>query len=201
MRGAKTAGGSPPASLCFPSSWSLVEKFGRPLQEIHAPVPGFGRGTRTADSSTACSTVSPVAAGRAAQLVDPGRRRPLPSAVERRRASTAPPSRPSQISRTATSAAHAFIRVERQTLRKLPVSGDILFTIRIHLDPLTVLARHPDRAALAASFAAQLAALDEAQLDYKGLTADRDRLVARLDANGLGLDADPRFHLYCDTDL
>ena len=62
----------------------------------------------------------------------------------------------------------------------MPVSRDILFTIRIHLDPLKVLARHPDRATLAASFAAQLEALDKAQLDYKGLTADRDRLVALL---------------------
>jgi hypothetical protein len=79
-------------------------------------------------------------------------------------------------------AAHAFIRVERQTLRKLPVSRDILFTIRIHIDPLKVLARHPDRAALAASFAAQLVVLDEAQLDYKGMTADRDRLVELLTA-------------------
>ena len=84
--------------------------------------------------------------------------------------------RPSKFA-DADAAAHAFIRVERQTLRKLPVSGDILFTIRIHLDPLSVLARHPDRAALAASFAAQLLALETDQLDYKGLTADRDRLV------------------------
>ncbi|TIO94692.1 MAG: DUF3445 domain-containing protein, partial [Mesorhizobium sp.] len=36
-------------SLCFPSSWSLQEKFGKPLQQIHAPVPGFGPGTRPAD--------------------------------------------------------------------------------------------------------------------------------------------------------
>ncbi|TIX41500.1 MAG: DUF3445 domain-containing protein, partial [Mesorhizobium sp.] len=33
---------------------------------------------------------------------------------------------------------------------------------------------------LAASFAAQLEALDQAQLDYKGLTSDRNRLVAFL---------------------
>jgi len=50
--------------------------------------------------------------------------------------------------------AHAFIRVERQTLRKLPSSRDILFTIRIHLDPLAVLDRHPDRATLALSSSA-----------------------------------------------
>ena len=37
-----------------------------------------------------------------------------------------------------------------------------------------------DREALAASFAGQLMALDAEQLDYKGLTADRDRLVEAL---------------------
>jgi hypothetical protein len=47
---------------------------------------------------------------------------------------------------------------------------------------LAVLARHPDKARLAASFAGQLMALDTAQLDYKGLTADRDRLVDWLQA-------------------
>ncbi len=77
-------------------------------------------------------------------------------------------------------AARAFIRVERQTLRRLPVSRDILFTIRIHLDPLALLARHPDRTALCRSFASQLTELDAAQLDYKGFTADRDRLIEAL---------------------
>jgi hypothetical protein len=77
-------------------------------------------------------------------------------------------------------AARAFIRVERQTLRKLPACGDILFTIRIHLDPLAAIRRHPDRNDIALTFADQLLALDEAQLDYKGLTADRDRLIAVL---------------------
>ena len=67
-------------------------------------------------------------------------------------------------------------------MRKLPASGDILFTIRIHLDPMAALRVHPDRARIAASFAAQLAALDRAQLDYKGLAADRDRLAAALEA-------------------
>ena len=167
-------------SLCFPSSWSLLEKFGRPLQEIHAPVPGFGPATRSAD------LINRMFDGLQGQAVErynwsiqagDALYQPL-SDVERTDRATSRPSRfpDGDID------AHAFIRVERQTLRKLPVSRDILFTIRIHLDPLTVLARHPDRATLAASFAAQLNGLDEAQLDYKGLTADRDRLVARLEA-------------------
>jgi hypothetical protein len=95
-------------------------------------------------------------------------------------------SRPSQFADAGTVDASAFIRIERQTLRKLPVSKDILFTIRIHLDPLAVLAKHPDRAKLAASFADQLMALDAAQLDYKGLTADRDRLADLLRAMAAG---------------
>jgi hypothetical protein len=165
-------------SLCFPSSWLLVEKFGRPLQEIHAPVPGFGPGTRPAE------LINRMFDGLQGQAVerfnwsiqaDDALYHPL-SNVERVDRAT---NRPSRFPDGDVNA-HAFIRVERQTLRKLPVSRDILFTIRIHLDPLAVLARHPDRATLAASFAAQLLALDEAQLDYKGMTADRDRLVELL---------------------
>ncbi len=30
------------AALCFPSAWLLAEKFGRPMADIHEPVPGFG---------------------------------------------------------------------------------------------------------------------------------------------------------------
>ena len=168
-------------SLCFPSSWSLEEKFGRPLQDIHTPVPGFGRGTRTADVIHRIfdnlAVELPVERLNWSLQANPDLYQPLSNDARIDRAQA----RPSRFPGTDV-AESAFIRVERQTLRKLPVSGDILFTIRIHLDPMPVLERHTDRATLAASFAAQLAALDTAQLDYKGLTADRDRLVARLTA-------------------
>ncbi len=165
-------------SLCFPSSWSLREKFGRPLHEIHAPVPGFGGGTRNADLiSRMFDSLQGQAVLRWNWSLQAGNELYLPFSHQQRidRATN----RPSKFS-TDEIAAQAFIRVERQTLRKLPVSGDILFTIRIHLDPLAQLERHAEGATLAASFAEQLSALDIAQLDYKGLTADRDRLVERL---------------------
>jgi dimethylamine monooxygenase subunit A len=174
-RGWRLAAGS----LCFPSSWSLQEKFGKPLQEIHAPVPGFAPGTRPAE------LINRMFDGLQGQAVerfnwsiqaDDALYHPLSNVERIDRATNRPTRFPD-----GDIDAHAFIRVERQTLRKLPVSRDILFTIRIHLDPLQVLARHPDRATLAASFAGQLNALDQAQLDYKGMTADRDRLVASLD--------------------
>lgn len=167
-------------ALCFPSSWSLAEKFGRPLQEIHRPVPGFGPGTRPdlliARMFDNLAVEQPVQRFNWSVQANDALYHPLSDRERDVRAAT----RPSGFADGDVDA-HAFLRVERQTLRKLPASGDILFTIRIHLDPIKVLARHPDRKALATAFAAQLMALDEAQLDYKGLTADRDRLVARLE--------------------
>lgn len=165
-------------SLCFPSSWSLTEKFGKPLQQIHEPVPGFGPGTRPA------ALINRMFDGLQGQAVerfnwsiqaDNALYHPLSNIERIDRATNRPTRFPGGDVK-----AHAFIRVERQTLRKLPSSRDILFTIRIHLDPLAVLARHPDRATLAVSFAAQFEALDLDQLDYKGLTSDRDRLTAVL---------------------
>ncbi len=167
-------------SLCFPSSWSLIEKFGKPLQDIHAPVPGFGPGTRSAD------IINRMFDGLQSQAVER-----YNWSIQAGSALYHPLSRQQRIDRATGRPTkfpdgdidgRAFIRVERQTLRKLPISKDILFTIRIHMDPLKVLERHADRAALTESFAAQLEAMDEAQLDYKGLTSDRDRLAARLRA-------------------
>lgn len=171
-------------SLCFPSSWSLTEKFGKPLHHIHDPVPGFGTGTRPADI---ISRMFDNLQGQAVERFN--------WSIQANDALYHPLSDRQRIARSAERQsnfpegdinAHAFIRVERQTLRKLPVSRDILFTIRIYLDPLSVLARHSDRARIAAGFATQLGELDESQLDYKGLIADRDRLVAYLQriANG-----------------
>jgi len=173
-------------SLCFPSSWSLGEKFGRALQDIHEPVPAFGRGTRTADVIQRIfdNLLVDQPVQRFNWSLQAGNDLFLPFSQQQRidRATN----RPSKFSDDEL-AAQAFIRVERQTLRRLPNSRDILFTIRIYLDPLMVLARHPDRASIAASFASQLTALDLPQLDYKGLTADRDRLVSVLGKMAAGV--------------
>ena len=76
----------------------------------------------------------------------------------------------------------SFLRVEFQTLRKLERSGDILFTIRIGLDPASIILRHPERARLAAGLRDLILRLDEAELAYKGMTAIRAQLLAQLDA-------------------
>ena len=161
-------------SLCFPSSWKLTEKFGQPIDKIHGPVPDFGPGTRMAELISRMFDKLAVLVERFNWSIqaDGSLYHPLSDRQRMARAADGQSSFPgSDVS------GHAFIRVERQTLRKLPVSGDILFTIRIYLDPLAILAQHEDRIRLAASFAEQLMSLDQHQLDYKGLAADRERLV------------------------
>mgnify|MGYP001259442104 CR=1 FL=1 len=168
------------ASLCFPSSWSLAEKFGKPIHEIHAPVPDFGPGTRSAELiERMFDRLQGQAVWRLnwSLAAEPSLYLPLSQVGREARAGERhfrfPGTDP---------VACAFIRVERQTLRKMPRSGDILFTIRIHVDPMRVLASHPECARLAAGLADQLDALDDDQLAYKGLRNDRDRLVAALRA-------------------
>jgi dimethylamine monooxygenase subunit A len=154
------------ASLSFPSSWSLREKFGLPMHEIHAPVPGFGEGTRNAGLIERMfdnlKPWHPVKRFNWSIYTDGALYHPASSGERHVRPEC------------------AFLRVERQTLRKMPVSGDILFTIRIHLDPLLALQSQPNASELASSLAGQLMALDAAQLAYKGLASNRDTLVERL---------------------
>ncbi len=161
------------AHVSFPSSWSLQEKFGRPMHAIHADVPGFNEGTRNAALITRIFDNLQVAqpVERLNWSVNNTDDLFLPVSKHRRSPST-----------EAFTLADRFIRVERQTLTRLPVSGDILFTIRIYIDPVAAIAHHPQAAKLASSFADQLDALDDRQAAYKGLTTQRTELARKLRA-------------------
>jgi hypothetical protein len=158
-------------AVCFPSSWRIRDKFGRPVEEIHAPVPGFGPGTRPAGLINRMfdnlRPEQPVLRWNWSLYGDDVLPHPLPSPTARRYGD-------------GDRADHVFLRTERQTLCKLPETGAILFTVRIHIDPLEALERHPSGPAVAAALSRQLWELDEAQLAYKGMAADRQRLVRRL---------------------
>lgn len=170
MRRGETGWRLAAASLSFPSSWRLADKFGRPIHEIHAPVPGFGGATRNAELI--------------ARMFDNMRAR---TSVLRWNWSVYgdaqlfhPHDSPARRFGPGARADTVFLRVERQTLRRLPVSGDIVFTIRVIVDPLEALERRSDAAQIAASLIGQLEELSPEQLDYKGMTAERDRLIERL---------------------
>lgn len=164
-------------SLCFPSSWLLAEKMGKVLSEIHAPVPGFGPGTRQAEIMArmfdAMRPETPMIRWNFSLYGDERLFHPDVSGPGERRFGTGERADP------------VFLRVERQTLRKLPETGAIAFSIRISVDPLERLETHVDGANIAASLAGQILALTPEQLDYKGLTQEKERVVARLGEIGL----------------
>lgn len=160
------------ASLSFPSSWTLLEKFGRSMDDIHAPVPDFNAGTRNAGLITRMfDNLRPDrSVYRMNWSLQPDGDLYHPLASHQKGALYSDDDLDTQ----------CFIRVERQTLRKLPISGDILFTIRIHLDPVNALKKHPQCRAVAEAFCRQLETLNSAQLNYKGIMTIRERLIDTL---------------------
>ena len=160
------------ASLCFPSAWNLLEKFRKPLHHIHAPVPEFGEGTRNASLIERMfdnlRVDNPVIRWNWSLHDDMKLYHPHSNSGPGRRFGEH------------DLRGQVILRLERQTLRKLPKSGDILFTIRIQVNPLEVLEKLADGANLALAIDQQLSDMTPPQLDYKGLSDERLRLSARL---------------------
>lgn len=158
------------ASLCFPSSWSLAEKFGQTLDGLHTRVPGYPDGLATRMNRIFANLKTEMPVTRTNWGISPDAELHHPESKER----------PRNWFGNASDFAAAFIRCERQTLRRMPVSGDILFTIKIYVDPLATLRAHPDRARLAHGMRENLLAMNEGQLAYKALLDSRDRLADAL---------------------
>jgi hypothetical protein len=116
-------------SVAFPSRWSLSDKFGLPMDIVHAPVPFYKDQIQHAVNNF--FNVMPcdeIYARRNWSLYDNSFLRDD---------GTKKLSKVIQKPITSTNAGdRLWLRVERQTLRKLKQTGAILFTIRIHLRQL-----------------------------------------------------------------
>lgn len=158
------------ASLCFPSSWLLTEKFGKPMAEIHAPVPGFaGRMATIIDRIfDNLQSGQPVLRFNWSIYDDADLHHP-----EGHQLALSPASGEAAL-------AGLFLRVERQTLTRLETPDSILFTIKIHHDPLNLLGKDPRRRELAEGLRRQLMDLNADQLRYKGLESAREWVSAAL---------------------
>jgi hypothetical protein len=163
------------ASLCFPSRWRLAEKLGQPMSIIHDPVPGFGdKLARPVDRFFDHLGVDrPVWRVNWSLNDDPTLFQP----VRRQDLDT------DEAVTAANAGDRLFIRCERQTLRRLPSTGWILFTIKTYVDPIASLATRPDAAAGLASAVRQL---PEGTRRYKNIAPYQQALLDYLD----GLAAD-----------
>lgn len=153
------------AVLCFPSHWRLADKLGRNLDLIHGPVPGF--------AEDLASAVNRFFQGIRVE-------RPVWrlnwSLTDTDELFLPPVHRETE--RVFEDGRGWWLRVERQTLRRLPETGVVVFTIRTHLDPLAEVAREPG---CAAELAGRLREMPDAMLRYKGLAAVRPAILAWLE--------------------
>jgi dimethylamine monooxygenase subunit A len=158
------------AVLCFPSRWRLHEKLGRPLAEVHARVPFYGdRLARPVDRFMGHVRPGHIAAR-------------LNWSVMEDPALFQPAGKWRTVHDTTITEQNAgdrlFLRVERQTLRRLPVSGAVLFGIRVHV---YLLARAVTTPGIAASLAAAVRALPAETARYKSLPVFQTAMLAWLD--------------------
>lgn len=148
-------------SVCFPNRWHLPNKVGRSMREIHQPVPGLNDQLGEAiDRSLARLTPERAFWRLGWTVIDTD---DLYQAVD---GTAAPvPSRPA-------SGADYWLRVERETLRRFPQTGAVLFTIRTYLSPVRSIP-----ATSRSRLAAVLDSMNPEILEYKAL-ADAGEIVS-----------------------
>ncbi|MET0294410.1 MAG: DUF3445 domain-containing protein [Phenylobacterium sp.] len=126
-------------SLCAPTFFTADRVAGKSLAELHDPVDGF--------AERFLSRVARIFEGLRPDLILERRNWTLTNGDEPFAPDPAPIR--AQIGDIAPERAGEalFLRVERQTIRRLPASGAVLFTIRVWLSPLSAVAAEPVRLA------------------------------------------------------
>ncbi len=159
------------AVLCFPSRWRLHEKLGKPLGAVHEPVPHYAERLATpVDRFMAKVKTGHIASRLNWSVVDD------PALYQ-------PTGKWRETTNDAITAENAgkrlYLRVERQTLRRLPESQAVLFGIRVHSYPLASAITKPQHAA---RLAEAVRALPDETRHYKSLRAYGPALLGWLDA-------------------
>lgn len=126
-------------SLCAPTFFTAHEVLGRALGDIHGPVHGFAERFLT--------RVVRIFDGLRPELILERRNWSVVNSAETFTPDSGPIRARIAGIDPARAGAELYVRVERQTLRRLPRTGGALFTIRVWLHPLDDLARDPPRLA------------------------------------------------------
>jgi heme-dependent oxidative N-demethylase alpha subunit-like protein len=153
--------------VCFPNKWLLADKIGKPVVAIHEPVPGYEPQIGVPVDRLMERMAPDRLMVRANWGITDGGElfAPTPWHLE------AP--EPSGL------AERFWLRIERQTVRSLPLTGAVIFTIRTLHAPLAILRTDREAAVL---LARALRELPHQLADYKlGGTAVRDAVLDWLD--------------------
>jgi hypothetical protein len=148
-------------SVCFPNRWDLNSKLGLTMSEVHAPVDQLNEQLQDPIDSFFQRLSPQKSYWRTGWgVLDTGE---LYQAVD----GTAPESPALPALGDPTTGARLFLRVERETIRRLPKTKCVLFTIRSYVQPLSHLVDRPEDAA---RLAEALSNLPDDVRDYKRTT-------------------------------
>ena len=142
------------ASLVAPSHLSLIEKFSKSLMNVHEDVPGYKE------------KIGP----RVNQIFN---KLPTDRILERLNWSIydspelfQPIDHKQHVKVKKKSIKDLYLRVERQTIRKLQLHGSVVFTVRVHVDPLISISKNQN---LLSSLKMAINKLPQETKEYKAL--------------------------------
>jgi dimethylamine monooxygenase subunit A len=156
-------------SVCFPLRWELRDKIGLPLTAIHHPVPGYEQKLASSADLYMARLKPHRPSWRCNWNVVDSPDLYLRQSSHRQEAGES--ITPEDAGRK------LWIRSERQTLRKLPKSGDVLFSIRTYIRSLSVLEGFP---AVAKGLWRALERIPPEMRGYKNQLEVREPLLAYL---------------------
>lgn len=151
-------------SLCFPNGWEIGAALGRPVLAIHAPVPGFGATIGGPTLALMRRLRGGRAVWRANWTLRTTDRPDLPPG-------TPLPSPPAD-------AGDVWVRVERQTLSRIPGAEAVLFTVHTRSRTVAEVCADPVRAR---RLAGALATMGPEMRTYKGIEGLAGPVLAWLD--------------------
>ena len=142
------------AVLTSPSHWSLVEKFSKNLIDLHEGVPGYEEkiGSRVDEIFNKLPPDRILERLNWSIYDSPELFQPVGSKPE--------------VTMKRKDIRDLYLRVERQTIRKLPDQGSIVFTVRVHVDPLLSISKEHD---LLDDLNLAIASLPQEMKEYKAI--------------------------------
>jgi hypothetical protein len=151
--------------VCFPSSWSLAEKMGRPMDAIHGVVPGLN----SAIGNQIDGFLKKLRPGVAWQRANWG--------LSRSPELNQHPERKLPRLDSGVLLNEVWLRIEYQTLTALPENQGVLFAIRIATHPLAEIHSDP---LIAPRLVRALETMPGAMAEYKGIATARPKIISLL---------------------
>lgn len=153
------------AAVAWPTDWHPKDKLGLPLRALHAPIAGYEEQLATGVDRFMETLRAGQIYGRCNWFIAPtGERRWIAQGEPQEQFAHVTPENAGET---------LFVRSERQTLRRLPETGAILFTIGVYVAPLASLS--PENLA---AMATSVQTLVDGEGDRRGAPAYAPALVS-----------------------